>query len=165
MHPPVKKSHDLDLTLVSAMAKHLLSPSRQFESIRLQARSATQDGMRCLATLDKVTKFSMPIQGPPVAAAQHSHPSATALQQQRQAAPAPVPEAQRFDSARPEYKASLESGSVVYALLEFHQRARGGPSRAQAPIRGFQPAPLPKVAAQPKPAARSRIFRSRFTDS
>jgi hypothetical protein len=163
MHPPVKKSQNLDLQLVSALAKHLLSPSRQFESFLLCSRASTQDGLRCLGTLDKVTKMSMPIQQAMAPARAQPTPS-TSNAFIPQNPPKPAPKLSRFDSSRPEYKAALESTSVVDALLEYHHRARGS-SRAQAPVRGFQPAPVQQVKAQPKPAARSRIFRSRLSES
>lgn len=160
MHSPVKKAGTVhpDLLVVSALAKHLLSSSSRFENAALHSKAASQDGLRCLATLDKPTRMSLPIAVPDaVAAVPPAAPSATA--------PAPAV----YGSHKPEYKAGLGDRTVVEALLDYHSRKR--PSNgSHAPASGFRPTRAAQVAAQPKSAARpeaahqhgtTRVFRPR----
>src|SRR5687767_6343802 len=60
MHSQVKNTVHPEMQLVSALAKHLLSPSR-FENGVLLSQTAARDGLRCLAALDKPTQLSLPV--------------------------------------------------------------------------------------------------------
>jgi hypothetical protein len=150
MHRSVKTQPNPDLMLASALAKHLLSPSKQFENSALHAKTAAMDGLRCLGTLDKATRLSLPISAPVTAAAPGP---------QQAPAAAPSLPAVRYDSARTEYKTALRDSTVINALLDYHHHNRA-PSGSHAPLAGFRPAPLPVTRAAPKPGA-TRIFRPR----
>lgn len=163
MHSPVKKAGTVhpDLLVVSALAKHLLSASSRFENAALHSKAASQDGLRCLATLDKPTRMSLPILAPeaPVQAASAKAAPVTP--------PALAPAA--YGSHKPEYKAGLGDRTVVDALLDYHSRKRPA-SGSHAPASGFRPTHAAQVAAQPKSAARpeaahqhgtTRVFRPR----
>jgi hypothetical protein len=140
----MKKPHAAELQLVAALAKHLLSPSSRFENTLEQNRSAMQDGLRCLASLDKATHLSLPIiqNLPPT-----PHPAPAA----------PAAPAQHFKSSRPEYQSALRSPEVIEALLKY-QGDHGNPLAAT-----FRQSAAPNVKATQKPSIRSRIFRSRET--
>lgn len=150
MHRPVNKgsnSPNPEARLVAALAKHLLSPSANFEDAASLRADAAQDGMRCMSGLEKATKLSLPIAGP--------------AQSQIQVQPeAPKETLPQYGSEKQEYAPALKKHSVIEALLEFHQRSRN-PSAIHAPASGFRQGHAPEVQAQAKPTPSKRTQPSR----
>jgi hypothetical protein len=163
MHPKMNPLAAAELQLVAALAKHLLSPSR-FEDSSACAKTAAQDGLRCLAALDQPTRMSLPTAtaAPQPSAAPEAPKAAPAAE----ATLAPrKPLVSRFGSQKQEYQSGLKDNSVIEALLGFHARTR---SDNTAPLAGFEPQQILAVAAQPKKPAvpthgpgTTRVFRAR----
>ncbi|MGK5081734.1 hypothetical protein WDW37_00390 [Bdellovibrionota bacterium FG-1] len=131
MAAPLGKNLNPELKLVAALAKHLLSPSQRFENPRALAREATQDGFRCLASLDKATRLSLPI-----------IPAEPAIPPQ----PAQPAGKTTYGSDNTEYQPALDNPTVVQALLHLQKKPRVHP---------------PSPALAPTTPGGTRIFRSR----
>ena len=139
---------------LAELAQRLMTRSKKFESVAQQCDPL--EALKQMGTLEEVTRKSLLLEQPEPAPVRAQAPITPAV---------PV----SYSTSHQEYRAALEDGSIIEALLKFHEQTGTQPvtAKSQPPVpeaalppeqtsiaapEPFEAISPPMIAAKPKPS-------------